>query len=415
MSAIAATPISAVAGPRLATESLRGLLLWLIGFSGAFVFIEPSPYEIVGLITIFLFAVTGLSLRAALVPLVLLLVLMNVGYAGAVVQVIDQTKPVIWVLVSVFLAVTAVFYAAMLGTNTEHRLELLMSGYLAAALVASLVAIAAYFRLFGGASDLFLLYSRARGTFNDPNVLGAFLVLPGLVVFQRMLAGRLVIRGTLMLLVMLAALLLSFSRAAWGQFVFAAAVMMGLTFFTSRSVNERLRIVLIAVLGLLAIAALVVALLSVGEVADLFKERAALEQSYDVGRYGRFGRYIVGAEVALDHPMGIGPLQFSRLFVEDPHNTFLNAFLSGGWLAGFAYLTLSAVTIVQSTRFVFVRTPWQPIYHAVYAAYLGVVAESVIVDIDHWRHYFLILGVLWGLMAASRAYLAATPAGVRVP
>ena len=57
-------------------------------------------------------------------------------------------------------------------------------------------------------------------------------------------------------------------------------------------------------------------------------------------------------------------------------------------------------------RFVFVRTPWQPIYHAVYAAFVGIVGESVIIDIDHWRHYFLILGVLWGLMAASRAYAA---------
>ena len=268
-----------------------------------------------------------------------------------------------------------------------------------------------------------MLYSRARGTFNDPNVLGAFLVLPGLLVFQRMLAGRLVIRSTLMLLVMLAALLLSFSRAAWGQFAFAAVIMMGLTFFTSRSVNERLRIVLVAVLGLLAIAALVVALLSIGQVADLFKERATLDQSYDVGRYGRFGRYVLGAEIALEHPLGIGPLQFSKLFVEDPHNTFLNSFMSGGWLAGFAYLTLSAVTVVMSTRFVFVRTPWQPIYHAVYAAYLGVVVESVIIDIDHWRHYFLILGVLWGLMAASRRLSggatgrapASTQAGSSVP
>jgi O-antigen ligase len=384
-----------------------------MGFSGAFVFIEPSPYEIVGVIAIFLFAVTGLSLRAALVPLLLLLVLLNVGYASAVVQVSDQTKPVIWVLVSAFLAVTAVFYAAMLGDNTQHRLELLMRGYLAAALIASLVAVAAYFRLFGGASDLFVLYSRARGTFNDPNVLGAFLVLPGLLVFQRMLAGRLVVRSTLMLLLMLAALLLSFSRAAWGQFVFAAVIMMGLTFLTSRSVKERFRIVLVAVLGFVVIAALVVALLSVGQVADLFKERAALEQSYDVGRYGRFGRYLLGAEIALEHPFGIGPLQFSKLFAEDPHNTFLNAFMSGGWFAGFAYLTLSAVTLVMSTRFVFVRTPWQPIYHAVYAAYLGVVVESVIIDIDHWRHYFLILGVLWGLMAASRPYLRAPPAAGR--
>jgi O-antigen ligase len=414
MSTIAATSGYPRAGRRLATESLRGALLWLIGFSGAFVFIEPSPYEIVGVVTIFLFALTGLSLGRPLAPLVLLLVLLNIGYAIAVVQVSDQSKPVIWVLISAFLAATAIFYAAMLGGNTQRRLDLLLRGYLAAALIAALAAIAGYFHLLDGA-DMFVLYGRARGTFNDPNVLGTFLVLPGLLVFQRILAGRLVLRSGLMLMVMLAALFLTFSRGAWGQFVLAAAVMMGLTFLTSRSVKERLRIVLLAIVGMVVITLLIAVLLSIGDVADLFKERAAFEQDYDIGRYGRFGRYLLGADLALEHPFGIGPLQFSRLYVEDPHNTFLNAFMSGGWLTGFCYLTLSAVTVVKSTRFIFVRTPWQPIYHAVYAAYLGVVVESAIIDIDHWRHYFLILGVLWGLMAASRPYQSTAPIAARVP
>jgi hypothetical protein len=406
MSTAIAAPTGAVASPRLATERLRSLLLWLIGFSGGFVFIEPSPYEYIGVVTIILFAATGLSLRAPLAPLVLLLILLNIGYASAVVQVSDQTKPVVWVFISAFLAATAIFYAAMLGTNTQRRLELLMRGYLAAALVAAFAAVAGYFHLLGGTLDMFVLYDRARGTFNDPNVLGAFLVLPGLLVLQRMLAGRRFIRSTLMLLLMLAALLLSFSRGAWGQFVFAAALMMMLTFVTSRSSGERLRILIVAVLGLVAAVVFVAALLSIPQVADLFKERATFEQSYDVGRFGRFGRYLLGADLALDHPLGIGPLQFARYFTEDAHNTFLNAFMSGGWLTGFAYLTLSVVTVAMATRFVFVRTPWQPIYHAVYAAYVGTVAESAIIDIDHWRHYFLLLGVLWGLMAASRPYLA---------
>jgi hypothetical protein len=30
---------------------------------------------------------------------------------------------------------------------------------------------------------------------------------------------------------------------------------------------------------------------------------------------------------------------------------------------------------------------------------------SAIIDIDHWHHYFLILGALWGMMVASRPYL----------
>ena len=82
-----------------------------------------------------------------------------------------------------------------------------MRGYVAAAVVASLVGIAAYFRVFGAASDMFLLYERARGTFNDPNVLGAFLILPALLALQRVLVGRPsdMVRGGLVLLVLMAA------------------------------------------------------------------------------------------------------------------------------------------------------------------------------------------------------------------
>ena len=88
-----------------------------------------------------------------------------------------------------------------------------------------------------------------------------------------------------MLLVMLAALLLTFSRGAWGQFAFAALVMMVLTFVTTRSTNERIRIVLVAVAGSWSSRPFVAALLSIDQVAELFKERASLEQSYDTGHY----------------------------------------------------------------------------------------------------------------------------------
>src|SRR5262245_62104699 len=298
----------AVASPRLSIETLRGALLWLMGFAGAFVFIEPSPYEIVGALAIAIFALTGLRLRAPLVPLILLLLLLNLGYATAMLQVVDQSKAVTWVLVSAYLALTAIVYAAMLGANTQARLNWLMRGCLAAGLVASLVAMAAYFRLFGGLSDLFLLYGRARGTFNDPNVLGAFLVLPALIAFQRMLTGRLssCLNAAILLLVMLAALFLSFSRGAWGQFAFAAALLMAISFATSRAPSERLRIAMIAMLGTLTALILVTALLSISQVADLFKARATLDQNYDLGHVGRFGRYILGFDLMLDRPLGIG-------------------------------------------------------------------------------------------------------------
>ena len=405
MSSFAAVaPGAAVAAPQFAIERVRLALLWLMGFAGAFVFIEPSPYEIIALMVMLMFAASGLSMRSAVAPLMALLIPYLIGFAIAVVQISDQQKPVTWVLISIFLAATAIFYAAILGANTQARLRWLVRGTIAAAVIASFAAIAGYFHLVGGFSEQLVLYSRARGTFNDPNVLGAFLVLPGLILFQRMLAGRLsnMIKSGAVLLLLLAALFLSFSRGAWAQFAFSAAVLMGLTFITSRSPVERMRIVVLALIGMIIVALFVVALLSIPQVAELFSQRASLEQSYDLGQYGRFGRYILGVELGLERPLGIGPLQFALHFGEDPHNTYLNTFMSGGWLTGLTYLTLTMVTLVIGLRFIRVETPWQPIYHAVYAAYLGVAAESAIIDSDHWRHYFLILGLLWGLMAVSR-------------
>ena len=410
-----AAPSSSHRALRISAERLRGVLLWLMGFAGAFVFVEPGPYEIVGLAGIFLFGVSGLSLRGALIPLALMLIVLDLGYAIAVVQVADEEKAVTWVGISIFLAVTALFYAAVVSSLPQVRLDYLLRGYTAAALVAALAAIAGYFHLLGGLSELFVLYDRARGTFNDPNVLGAFLVLPAALQLQRVLTERPVMRSGICLAVLLVALLLTFSRAAWGQLVLVGLIVVALSLASARNGRLRLRILSLAVVGAAVAAILLAALLSVEQVGNLFAARATLDQAYDVGHFGRFGRYVLGAELGLERPLGIGPLQFYKSFGEDPHNSYLNAFMSGGWLAGFAYLTLTAVTLASATRFLRADTPWRTTYHVIYAAYVGVAVESAIIDIDHWRHYFLILGVLWGLMAASRPYLASARYAEVVP
>jgi hypothetical protein len=406
MTSIASHHVEAAPPLFRSVERLRGALLWLTGFAGAIVFVEPSPYEITSLLTIFVFICTGLTLRPALMPLIVLLLLYNTGFSLAVVQVSNETKPLNWVLISWYLSFTAIFFAAVLGTNTQERLSLLMRGTMAAAVFAAVIAILAYFRALGPFSGMFLQYDRAQATFNDPNVLGAFLILPALIALQRILKGRFTdaFRASILLGVLAVAVLLTFSRAAWGMFAFTAVLLMFLTFVTSRSPNERARIVLIAIAAVLVMVLMLAALLSVEKVATLFKERASLDQSYDAGHLGRFGRYLLGAQLALERPFGIGPLQFHKLFPEDPHNTYLNSFITGGWLSGIVYLTMVFTTLVLGLRYAFVNTPWQSTYLAIYCAYVGAAVESVIIDSDHWRHYFLLLGAVWGLMAVSRPY-----------
>jgi hypothetical protein len=392
---------------RPVAERLQHALLVLTGVAGALVFVEPSPYEFVTLLAIGLFVATGMTLRPVLIPFAILLAVSNIGYTISAMALLDQTRVVTWVLTSWYLAVTALFFAAMLGTNTDARLDALMRGCLIAGVIAALAGIAGYFRLVPGA-DALLLYDRARGTFKDPNVYGVFLVLPALLALRNLIISSFwrAARNMVLLGIFSAGILLSFSRGAWGVLAFSSLLVLVLTFVTAPSANRRMRIVLIAIAGLAALALFIAALLSLDAVAELLKQRLSLNQSYDVGEQGRFGRHALGALLALDVPLGIGPLQFSKYFPEDPHNSFLNAFMSGGWVSGVGVATLVLLTLVFGLRAVFMPTPWQSTTIVVYAAYVGHAVEGLVIDTDHWRHMFLLLGVLWGLIAASRQYAA---------
>jgi hypothetical protein len=409
-SALAAAPQAKDWGHASRAERLRLMLLWFVGVSSALVFIEPSPYEITTLAALGAFVLSGMAVRSAILPFLILLILINVGYTISAHALLDQKNVLTWVATSWYLAATAFFFAAMLANNTEARLATLMHGCLIAGVIAALAGVLAYFRLIPGASE-FLLYDRARGTFKDPNVFGAFLILPALIALQSIIAGRFwqTVRGLMLLGLFAVAILLSFSRAAWGQLAFTGGLVFLLTFITTRSANQRLRIILFAVGGVAGLALLLAAVLSIGAVADLFKERMSLDQSYDVGQLGRFGRHILGALMALDVPFGIGPLQFSKFFPEDPHNSYLNAFMSGGWIAGVCYTVLVLLTLAFGLRYLFVRTPWQSTMIVVYSAFTGMMIESFIIDSDHWRHVFLLLGVLWGLIAATQTHISRGP------
>lgn len=403
--AAADLPLSAPA-TRSTLATLQHVLIWLVGACGGVVLIEPSPYELATLAAIVFFFATGLRLQPVFVPLLFLLVVVNAGYTACSVSLLDKPEIVNWILTSWYLAATALFFAMVLSENTESRLEALRRGLIAGAVITSLAGILGYFRVLPGAHDMFTLYGRARGGFKDPNVLAAFLILPAMFSLQTVMTAPFwkSVRAALALGIISLAILLAFSRASWGLLVGCSMSTLTLMYLTSPSRAQRLRIVTMAIAAIIAAALLVAVLLSLNSVADLFKERASFSQSYDSGRFGRFGRHSLGFQMALDLPMGIGPLQFSKFFPEDTHNSFLNAFMSGGWISGIAFPVLIAITIVMGLKIVFTRVPWQRSYLAVLSVFLGTVVESFIIDVDHWRHFWMMLGTMWAMFAAAHAY-----------
>src|SRR5689334_23449824 len=84
--------------------ALQRALVWLVGASGAIVFIEPSPYELVTLLAAILFFATGLKLRLLFMPLLLLIVALNIGYSIGAIPLLDQSDVFSWIATSWYMA-----------------------------------------------------------------------------------------------------------------------------------------------------------------------------------------------------------------------------------------------------------------------------------------------------------------------
>jgi hypothetical protein len=126
-----------------------------------------------------------------------------------------------------------------------------------------------------------------------------------------------------------------------------------------------------------------------------------LVKSYDAGETGRFGNQLNAIPMLLQLPFGFGPYQWSAHFTQAPHNTFLNAFASAGWVGGITYFILIVADIIVGFRTMFFRTPFQPYAITVFACLLAVVLQGVQIDTEHWRHLYWMTGITWGFFAAS--------------
>lgn len=397
MSALAQTPPRRLA---ISYAALKRGTLWLLGASGGLVLIEPSPYELVFLLTVFVFAVTGIRFSQKLLPLAVLLLAYNIGGTLSLIPWMDDSDAVRFTAVSVYLMVTAIFIAGIMAEDAAGRLETLRKGYLFAAWCAGFAGVLGYFDV-AGLSGIFTLYGRASGTFKDPNVLGTFLALPIVYLLQRVLIGQTgIVRGFLLMSVPLAALFLTFSRGAWAVLVLSVVMMIALTFLTAPSAGRRARILAMSLAALVIMLAALLVALSFENIRAVFEVRASLDQSYDQGVTGRFGNQLRAIPMLLEAPNGFGPLRFRWIFVEDPHNVYINAFASYGWLGGLAWLCLTVATCYAGWRIVFRPGATQLHAIAIWSVLFVTILQGIQIDTDHWRHFYLMLGLVWGLAAA---------------
>ncbi|MEO0673257.1 MAG: O-antigen ligase family protein, partial [Pseudomonadota bacterium] len=307
--------------------------------------------------------------------------------------------------VSIYLYLAAIVFAAFIALKPLSHTRLFVNGLLVAGTVSAIAGLVGYFAVVPGADDLFVRFERAAGTFKDPNVFGAFLVVPllfaGHIALTR--SWRAALPATVAAAIMLLAILMSFSRGAVLCLAVGGLAYAYLAFVTAPTHRQRLKFALLVAGATFGAIAIVSSALQNPDIGDVFTDRAQLFQSYDEGPEGRFGGQFKAMAAILDHPLGLGALEFApRLHPEDPHNVYLAMFLNAGWVGGFVYLGLVLATLFLGLRHVLRRTAHQDLFVVAYAAFIGLVAVGLLVDTDHWRHFYIVVAMLWGMMAARQ-------------
>lgn len=372
-------------------------------FLGGFVIFEPAPYELLLAALLFAWIAFGMRVPRAVMPLLVLFVLFNTGGIISSFQIADYSRGLNYMAVSFFLALSSVFFAILI-LEDMGRLRLIFRAYVVAAVITTILGIIGYFGV--GGFEIFTRYSRAMGAFQDPNVFGPFLVAPILYLLYGIMnrSATLVPLRAGVLLILLLGVFLSFSRAAWGLTVVAAFLLYLLLIINEQRAKVRLKYILLGVAGILSVALLLAVAIQIDTVADILSQRIKVVQDYDGGRGGRFDRHWLGLLMATEKPLGIGPLEFGHILNEDTHNIYLKALMDYGWIGFTAWMTMVFWTLIGAFKLLFRPRPWQAYLQIAYVVFFCHQLVGIVIDTDHWRHHYLVIGMIWGCMALERRW-----------
>lgn len=396
--------------PKSIAHRFALLCVWTAVASGFFVFSEPAPIDALTMGLFILLPVVGLfdPNRKIVAGLALWLVVATFTVISCAVSR-DVDTAAAHSFVTFYLYGACFLFAGFVSKNPYPHTRLMLHAYFAASIAAAALGIAGYLDLFPGAFELLTLYGRGSGTFKDPNVLGPFLI-PGLLVALHLFLVRPLRQGVLPLLaasLITLAILFTFSRGAWAATGIALAIYCYVYLHSAEHKAQQVKLAGLVLIGTVLLGLILAIAVQSDGVSDLLEQRAALTQPYDEGPDGRFGGQIKAIGLILENPLGIGAQAFTTFYHhEEAHNVYLSLFMSAGWMGGLLYIFICAGTLAFGFQHALRRTKTQHYFVIAYAALAGNIIEGCLIDTDHWRHFYLLMGIVWGLMASDRRIIS---------
>jgi O-antigen ligase len=393
--AIAAGPaMTAAAIPAIFVTgaAIRNFVFFIAVLAMKYTLSRPSPVDILFLAAAAFSLFAGQRLRSPFFVLFSILVLWVAGFMFASLPFLDDSNVRAEALKKTFV-VTLGLIGCYVSSSWRARtwVRFFKVYVLSTAIAAGLGTFGFFAKV-----DALTWDERARGFIDDPNMYASFL-LPGVLFCIYLLNTRQGRKAFLVpaLLILLVGVLLSFSRAASVSLILSAG---GYIVFLNRHHFSRL-MAQVAV-GCVFLAMLFVAAFAISPTfAEKFTQRATFAASYDQGHGGRYGRYAQSVPMIIENPRGLGILQQELVFEEPIHNIFLSSFLNYGWLGGFSWVALFVLSLVVG--FHSYRRSSNPVAVVLLFSFLAPVLCAGLHEGEHWRHLWLMTGLLWGFAGTT--------------
>ncbi|RAS84343.1 hypothetical protein A3863_24390 [Priestia endophytica] len=363
------------------------MALWMVMATSGIVIFEPAPIDL-GIIFLFMVGIlfAKVSIRNSLSSLYMLLFAMIITNLVPLLLAGDKIIGIKYFAITLYLMLSWLFFIGLVNVYGDRAVKVIFSGYTFAALLSAMLGILAYLSLIPS-GDMFLKFGRATGLFKDPNVYGPFMIPIVLYALVKLEDVKKTYRFWWILVIILAslAILLSYSRAAWGSYIAALVVYSVIRFWIKPNIKLIFSVIVMG--GIISIGLMY--LLSIPQIQKDMTNRFAY-QEYD---NDRFAHQDEALQIALSHPLGKGPGQAELVLNYATHNSYLRIWLENGYLGLLFYLLLIISSIFRSIKYA-LKTK-NPLYALAAASIVAVVINSFVVDVVHWRHFWLVLSIPW--------------------
>lgn len=361
-------------------------LVWIIMALSGVVFIEPAPVD-VGIMLLFVLGLVFSRLRFKdnLKPALVLLFVFLMANILSLIFTTGFLYGLRYFLITTYLVISLIFFVGIVDRYGQKGVEVLFSGYCVAAVASALLGLGVYFSILPDFAQI-LKYGRMAGLFKDPNVFGPFMIPPALYAISRMEKKgekKLVWAGVLIITSL--AILLSYSRAAWGGYAVALTVYLVFRFVRRPTLKQVFRGIILLAL----VAAVIIYMYRIPSVQASLKNRFAL-QSYDTER---FDKQLEAIRMSRNYPLGAGPGQTGNVINYSTHNSYIMILLENGLIGMLSYVLLLLSSLWLS--FKKARRTNNAVYIIAFACIVSILGVSLVIDVVHWRHWWFILAIPW--------------------